>query len=77
MEQSGLPFHDQICYRLLMQLCGEYNHPEMAIIILRKMLRLGIVPNAITYKVYHQALIRVCIKFEIFRKVFRAIGLLK
>jgi pentatricopeptide repeat protein len=59
MEQLGLPFHDQICFRLLIQLCGEYNRPEMAINILRKMLQLGIVPNAITYKIYHQALLQV------------------
>uniref|UniRef100_A0A914I9T6 C-myc promoter-binding protein n=1 Tax=Globodera rostochiensis TaxID=31243 RepID=A0A914I9T6_GLORO len=58
MEQIGVPFHDQVCYRLLMHLCGAYGRPEMAIIILRKMLNIGIIPNAITYKVYHKALIQ-------------------
>ncbi|CAK5074865.1 unnamed protein product [Meloidogyne enterolobii] len=58
MEQLMLPIHDQICYRVLMQLCGDYDHPELAVYILRKMLRIGIVPNAVTYKVYHQALIK-------------------
>ncbi|KAI3421289.1 hypothetical protein GPALN_014910 [Globodera pallida] len=58
MEQIGVPFHDQVCYRLLMHLCGAYGRPEMATIILRKMLNIGIIPNAITYKVYHKALIQ-------------------
>ncbi|KAL7072589.1 hypothetical protein ACQ4LE_008210 [Meloidogyne hapla] len=58
MEQLMLPIHDQICYRVLMQLCGDNDHPELAVYILRKMLRSGIVPNAVTYKIYHQALIR-------------------
>jgi DENN domain-containing protein 4 len=59
MEQLGLPFHDQMCFRLVMQLCGENNHPEIAVQILRKMFRLGIVPNAITYKIYHRSLLQV------------------
>ncbi|KAL3084594.1 hypothetical protein niasHS_009147 [Heterodera schachtii] len=58
MEQIGVPFHDQVCYRLLMHLCGAYGRPEMAIIVLKRMLNMGIIPNAMTYKVYHKALIQ-------------------
>lgn len=63
MEQIGVPFHDQVCYRLLMHLCGAYGRPEMAIIVLKRMLNMGIIPNAITYKVYHKALIQVGVLF--------------
>jgi len=69
-----LPIHDQICYRVLMQLCGDYDHPELAVYILRKMLRIGIVPNAVTYKVYHQALIKVKFGMVLNKLILTSLG---
>lgn len=38
-----------------MQLCGEYGYPHYAVDVLREMQRLSIEPNAITYGIYHWA----------------------
>lgn len=58
MEQSNIPFNDQVCYRTLIQLCGEYGKPEMAVRILHRMQCLGLEPNAITYSIYHRAIMQ-------------------
>lgn len=60
MEESNIPFHDQIPYRVVMQLCGQYGKPEMAIQVLRKMRRIGLELNAVTYGIYHKAVMQVC-----------------
>ncbi|KAI1733001.1 DENN (AEX-3) domain-containing protein [Ditylenchus destructor] len=56
MERCNIPFHDQVCYRILMHLCGEYNRPALAVQVLRKMRRAGISLNAVTYGIYHRTL---------------------
>ena len=38
-----------------MKLCGEYDHPHLSVDVLHEMRRVSIVPNAITYAVYHWA----------------------
>lgn len=58
MERSNIQLYDQICYRILMYLCGEYNKPAMAIQVLRKMQRMGISLNAVTYGIYHHSLMQ-------------------
>lgn len=58
MERSNIPFHDQVCYRILIYLCGEYNRPELATQVLLKMRRTGIQLNAVTYGIYHWALMQ-------------------
>lgn len=58
MERSNISFHDQVCYRTLIYLCGEYNKPELAVQVLLKMRRAGITMNAVTYGVYHWALMQ-------------------
>src|SRR3569623_3642903 len=58
MEQASIPFHDQVCYRTLIQLCGEYGKPHMAMKILQRMQCLGLEPNAITYGIYHRAIMQ-------------------
>lgn len=59
MEDSNIPFHDQVPYRILMQLCGQYGKPEMAIQVLRRMRRVGLELNAVTYGIYHKAVMQV------------------
>ena len=39
----------QLCYRVLLQLCGQYNHLGLAVKVYSEMKRAGVQPNAITY----------------------------
>uniref|UniRef100_A0A915ENP9 Pentatricopeptide repeat-containing protein n=1 Tax=Ditylenchus dipsaci TaxID=166011 RepID=A0A915ENP9_9BILA len=58
MERSDLPIHDQVCYRILMYECGQHNRPELATQVLLKMKRMGMHLNAVTYGIYHRALMQ-------------------
>src|SRR3954468_20913185 len=58
MEHSNIIFHDQLCYRILIHLCGVYGKPAMAVRVLQKMRRAGLSLNAITYGIYHRALMQ-------------------
>lgn len=40
---------DEVCYRLMMQLCGEHSRPLLAVKLLVIMKKFGIQPNALTY----------------------------
>lgn len=40
---------DEVCYRLMMQLCGEHSKPLLAVKLLLLMKKSGIQPNALTY----------------------------
>lgn len=44
----------QVCYRILMQLCGQYGEPVLAVRVMLEMRKAGIVPNAITYGYYNK-----------------------
>ena len=44
----------QVCYRILMQLCGQYDQPVLAVRVLFEMQKAGIDPNAITYGYYNK-----------------------
>jgi hypothetical protein len=50
-----LPFHDQVCQRILIHQCGETGFPKMAVDVLELMRRSMLPINAITYGVFHQA----------------------
>lgn len=58
MERSTIQLYDQVCYRILMYLCGEYNNSAMTIQVLLKMRRMGISINAVTYGIYHHSLMQ-------------------
>ena len=45
---------DEICYRVMMQLCGVYSQPVLAVKVLFEMKRVGGVPNAVTYGYYNK-----------------------
>lgn len=47
----------QVCYRVMMQLCGMYSQPVLAVKLLSQMKRSGIQPNAITYGFYNRAVL--------------------
>jgi len=44
----------EVCYRVLMQLCGQYGQPVLAVRVLFEMKKAGVQPNAITYGYYNR-----------------------
>lgn len=44
----------QVCYRVVMQLCGLWGFPVMAVRVLVEMKKAGMHPNAITYGYYNK-----------------------
>ncbi|MGH0174586.1 UNVERIFIED_CONTAM: hypothetical protein FKN15_068406 [Acipenser sinensis] len=55
METRKVVLPDEVCYRILMQLCGQYGQPVLAVRVLLEMKRAGITPNTITYGYYNKA----------------------
>lgn len=45
---------DEVCYRVMMQLCGIHSFPVMAVQLLFLMKRAGLQPNALTYGCYNR-----------------------
>lgn len=53
----------QVCYRVLMQLCGQYGQPVLAVRVLFEMKKAGVHPNAITYGYYNKVQSELIIKW--------------
>ena len=45
---------DEVCYRIVMQLCGQYNQPALAVRVLFEMKNHKILPDAVTYGYYNK-----------------------
>ncbi|VDD87018.1 unnamed protein product [Enterobius vermicularis] len=58
MEQSGITPFDQVCYRTVIQLCGEMEQPHLAVQVEQAMHRSGLELNAVTYGIYHEAILK-------------------
>uniref|UniRef100_A0A8D8XMR9 DENN domain-containing protein 4C n=2 Tax=Cacopsylla melanoneura TaxID=428564 RepID=A0A8D8XMR9_9HEMI len=56
-QKYGIHPTDEVCYRVMMQLCGLYSQPVLAVKLLFLMRRCGIQPNAITYGFYNRAVL--------------------
>ncbi|KAM8920742.1 DENN domain-containing protein 4B isoform 2-T2 [Pelodytes ibericus] len=54
METKKVVLPDEVCYRILMQLCGQYGQPVLAVRVMLEMRKAGIVPNTITYGYYNK-----------------------
>ncbi|GCB67122.1 hypothetical protein scyTo_0012103, partial [Scyliorhinus torazame] len=54
MQVKKLEPPDEVCYRVLMQLCGQYGQPVLAVRVLFEMKKAGVPPNAITYGYYNK-----------------------
>ncbi|KAM7405735.1 hypothetical protein PAMP_000162 [Pampus punctatissimus] len=54
MQAKKLQPPDEVCYRVLMQLCGQYGQPVLAVRVLFEMKKAGVHPNAITYGYYNK-----------------------
>lgn len=57
MQFLRLPAPDEVSYRILMLLCGQYSQPALAVKVLFDMKKHGIQPNAITYGYYNKAVL--------------------
>ncbi|XP_053479014.1 C-myc promoter-binding protein [Ictalurus furcatus] len=57
MQDKKLQPPDEVCYRILMQLCGQYGQPVLAVRVLFEMKKAGVQPNAITYGYYNRAVL--------------------
>lgn len=49
-------FLSKVCYRVLLQLCGQYSQPVLAVRVLFEMKKAGVQPNAITYGYYNKVI---------------------
>ena len=57
MQRLRLHPVEEICYRVMMQLCGLYSQPVLAVKVLFEMRRHGVNPNAVTYGYYNKAVL--------------------
>uniref|UniRef100_A0A3P9Q4E5 DENN domain containing 4C n=1 Tax=Poecilia reticulata TaxID=8081 RepID=A0A3P9Q4E5_POERE len=57
MRATEVEILDEVCYRVVMQLCGVWGLPVMAVRVLVEMKKTGVHPNAITYGYYNKAVL--------------------
>uniref|UniRef100_M4A230 DENN domain containing 4C n=1 Tax=Xiphophorus maculatus TaxID=8083 RepID=M4A230_XIPMA len=57
MRATEVEILDEVCYRVVMQLCGVWGLPVMAVRVLVEMKKAGVHPNAITYGYYNKAVL--------------------
>ncbi|KAK0149403.1 DENN domain-containing protein 4C [Merluccius polli] len=57
MRMAEVEVLDEVCYRVVMQLCGLWGLPVMAVRVLVEMKEAGMHPNAITYGYYNKAVL--------------------
>uniref|UniRef100_A0A3Q3G6T3 DENN/MADD domain containing 4C n=1 Tax=Labrus bergylta TaxID=56723 RepID=A0A3Q3G6T3_9LABR len=57
MRTTEVEVLDEVCFRVVMQLCGVYGLPVMAVRVLVEMKKAGVRPNAITYGYYNKAVL--------------------
>ncbi|KAJ8775553.1 hypothetical protein J1605_001273 [Eschrichtius robustus] len=54
-----------VCYRVVMQLCGLWGHPVLAVRVLFEMKTAKIKPNAITYGYYNKVIIELLLSLSL------------
>lgn len=59
MQKLRLDPMEEVCYRAMMQLCGVYGQPVLAVKLLFHMKRSGVQPNALTYGFYNKVSIKI------------------
>ncbi|XP_075999817.1 DENN domain-containing protein 4C isoform X2 [Genypterus blacodes] len=57
MRTTEVEVLDEVCYRVVMQLCGIWGLPVMAVRVLFEMRNAGVNANAITYGYYNKAVL--------------------
>ncbi|MGH0153104.1 UNVERIFIED_CONTAM: hypothetical protein FKN15_061146 [Acipenser sinensis] len=58
--------HSKVCYRVVMQLCGIWGLPVLAVRVLFEMKNAGVQPNAITYGYYNKGCEDLCNQDSVF-----------
>ena len=48
---------EEICFRVMMQLCGAHHQPHYAMEAMNEMNLMGMCPNAVTYGHYNKAVL--------------------
>lgn len=57
IQGKNLHLVDEVCYRILMQLCGQYSQPVLAVQVFMEMRQRDVKINAITYGYYNKAVL--------------------
>ncbi|KAM4807951.1 DENN domain-containing protein 4C [Rhinophrynus dorsalis] len=57
MRKTHVDPLDEVCYRVVMQLCGIWENPALAVKVLFEMNNAGVQPNAITYGYYNKVVL--------------------
>uniref|UniRef100_A0A8B9RHT8 DENN domain containing 4C n=1 Tax=Astyanax mexicanus TaxID=7994 RepID=A0A8B9RHT8_ASTMX len=57
MRNTEVEVLDEVCYRVVMQLCGLWGMPVFAVRVLMEMKKAGVEGNAITYGYYNKAVL--------------------
>ncbi|XP_048852034.1 DENN domain-containing protein 4C-like isoform X1 [Brienomyrus brachyistius] len=57
MQSTEVEVLDEVCYRVVMQLCGIWALPVLAVRVLMAIKKAGVEPNAITYGYYNKAVL--------------------
>ncbi|CAG0896670.1 unnamed protein product, partial [Darwinula stevensoni] len=57
VHSLGLKMLDEVCYRVVVQLCGVHSLPLLAMRVLTEMRKTGLTPNAITYGYYNKVIV--------------------
>lgn len=57
LQKLRLQLTDEVCYRVMMQLCGIHGQPGTAVKLLLQMKKTGLQPNALTYGYYNRAVL--------------------
>ncbi|XP_078532088.1 DENN domain-containing protein 4C [Lissotriton helveticus] len=57
MRKTEVEPLDEVCYRVVMQLCGLWGNPVLAVRVLFEMRKAGVQPNAITYGYYNKVVL--------------------
>ncbi|KAM5191260.1 DENN domain-containing protein 4C [Mantella aurantiaca] len=57
MRKTDVDPLDEVCYRVVMQLCGIWENPALAVRVFIEMKNAGVQPNAITYGYYNKVVL--------------------
>ncbi|XP_034029821.1 DENN domain-containing protein 4B-like isoform X2 [Thalassophryne amazonica] len=83
MENRKVVLPDEVCYRILMQMCSQYGQPVLAVRVMLEMKKAGITPNTITYGYYNKAVLETkwpstnqggCVRWTKLRNVLLAVA---
>ncbi|CDW53044.1 dDENN and uDENN and DENN domain containing protei n [Trichuris trichiura] len=57
IENARFDVLDEVCYRIMIQMCGLYEQPVLAVKVFVSMNQHGVRPNAVTYGIYNRSVL--------------------